>query len=564
MMMFEEPAAQPAPPAGASDKGTEFPSYLMRRQGIYYFKRRIPADVVRTLKLPNAQIWKSLETDDLQLAVKKREMELREFDALVASARARVKSGKRTAALKPRGEGTTKYLLSAHIPSLLSRFEYGLLSTDDEERKLLDREERAERLEMLEQGLLGLYDMAAAEDYSSMEEVAQMLLEMERLVAPPRSEVRQELLRELLVKDIELMEIQRDRLKGRMRLTPKELPAAPRDLPTMLDLVGAWKRKQSQTRTVDAYLGFVQDFESLVGALPVIALKKEHALLYRDDLAARGLSRDTVKNRVGGLTTILRYGLQEGLCALPKNPFDDVSYDAIPERPAFQDRRGYEMGELVQLFQSPLYTQRLRVTGQAAESAYWAPLLGPFVGGRIEEIAQLRVEDVQCINGVWALRIASLDADQHLKTESSYRLVPLHEEVIKCGFLAYVAGVKRDGYDRVFPSQRNANKYERWGNALGKWYSGYLDSIGLSDERLCYHSFRFTFKQRCTLCGIENEVRDALAGHWYSKNDAGRGYMRATDRQYPFPALVDAIRKLDYAELDLSHLHVKDPYNGVD
>jgi integrase len=185
------------------------------------------------------------------------------------------------------------------------------------------------------------------------------------------------------------------------------------------------------------------------------------------------------------------------------------------------------------------------------------------VGARIEEIAQLRIEDVQCVNGIWALRIANLDAEQNLKTDTSYRLIPLHSEIIRCGFLVYFAKIKLAGHNRVFPSLSNKNKYSRWSVALGKWYSRYLDRIELTDKRLSYHSFRYTFKQRCTQSGIEMEVRDALTGHWVSKSNAGRGYMKAAERQYPFPALVNAIQMLRYDELDLSHLYVKDPYKGL-
>jgi integrase len=246
-----------------------------------------------------------------------------------------------------------------------------------------------------------------------------------------------------------------------------------------------------------------------------------------------------------------------------QNPFENIDFSGVPERPAFEDRRAYEVSELSALFNSPLYIQGPQTMGQAKESSYWAPLVGPFVGARIEEIAQLRIEDVQQINGVWALRIANLDAEQHLKTDTSYRFVPLHEEIIRCGFLVHWAQMARQGHTRLFPSQSNQNKHKRWSNALGKWYSAYLTKIGLKDERLCYHSFRYTFKQRCTQCGIQDEVRDALSGHWVSKSTPGRVYMKTSGRQYSFPSLVNAIRMLRYDELDLRHMYVADPMKGV-
>jgi hypothetical protein len=174
------------------------------------------------------------------------------------------------------------------------------------------------------------------------------------------------------------------------------------------------------------------------------------------------------------------------------------------------------------------------------------------------------MDDVMCINGVWTMRIANLDKDQHLKNDTSYRMVPLHEEVIRFGFLVYVARMKLAGHKRVFPSALNENKYGRWGNALGTWYSRYLEKIGLDNTRLCYHSFRYNFKQRLTNCGAHNEVRDALMGHWAGYRESGKGYLKGANRQYPFPALVNAIGLLQYKELDLSHLYVEKPYACIE
>jgi len=527
---------------------------MMRRSGVYYFKRRVPSVIARKLKLTSNQVWKSLNTTDLVVAKLKLNDELAEFGRLIDSAKDKAEPPSRPGADRV---ATTKFLLPEHIQPLLKRFEFFYLQTDDEERRALSREKREERLACYEEWLADLYDRAAADDFESMNEVAEQLLSWERLIAPPGSAVRQQLLKELLVKDIEVMEVQRNRLLGQVRLTPKDAPPSPRAMPTLLSVFFEWKKTQKEVRTIDTYHAYVGEFERLVGALPVASLSLRHAEKFRDELAERGLVRTTVKNRVDGLAMLLRYGLQKRLYDSQANPFADLDLDQVPARPEWEERRAYEVNELNQLFHSPVFTRGARPSGQAVESCYWAPILGPFVGSRLEEISQLRVEDVQRINGVWALRIANLDESQHLKTASSYRLVPLHDEVIQCGFLDYVEQVKKAGHQRVFPSHRNNNKYKRWGNALGKWYSGYLDDIGMDDERLCYQSFRFNFKQQLAVCGVEDEVKDALAGHWFSRSDPGRGYMRTPKRQYPFPVLVNAIQKLHYSDLGLTHLHVQ-------
>jgi integrase len=215
------------------------------------------------------------------------------------------------------------------------------------------------------------------------------------------------------------------------------------------------------------------------------------------------------------------------------------------------------------LFRSEVYTDKTLPRGQASEAAYWVPLLGPLVGGRIEELAQLRIDDVERINGDWCLRICDLGEDQTIKTKSSFRRVPLHALLMKCGFLAFVARQAKAGHERVFHTLSNENANGTWSNALGKWYGRHLDKIGLSDRRLDFHSNRYTFRQQCSLCGIQNEVRDALTGHWSSNRDAGRTYMRAHERQYPLPLLVAAMSALRYDELRLDHLYVDEPMRGV-
>lgn len=543
------------------------PAYMHLREGIYYFKRKIPARAKRLMVPPKEQVWVSLETGNMQAALFRHAIELKAFedemkDILTASS----SNDRRASNCRARVQGTTQYMLEAHLPFLLNRYEHAHLTMGDDERQGADDEELDEQLAFLTDCRDTFKRRARAADYSCMEDTAEMLLSAEKLIAPPGSAVRTQLLRELLMLDIKILDEQIRRLNGEGSLTPQQEPIAPRKMITLLDAFEQWAATQKKPRTIKTYQGFVGEFESLCGALPVVAITTAHVERYRDHLTKDGLVRETVKNYVNGLATIVRFGHSKELYVLPQTPFDIVKFDMVPETPDDERWRAYEVGELVTLFQSPLYTSDYRPEGQAAESSYWAPLMGPFLGARIEEVAQLRISDIQCINGVWAVRIANLGPDQELKNIGSYRMVPLHQEIIECGFLAYAATQKRAGHERVFPSQNNDNQHKLWSNALGKWYSRYLDSIGLDDPCLVYHGFRFNFRQRLTLCGVQNEARDALSGHWLTKErtKAPRGYMRGAENQYPFPILVNEMKLLRYDELDLSHLHVDAPMEGVE
>ncbi len=539
----------------AVDPGeASLPKYLTLRDGVFYFKRKYPTDVVRA-GLP-AQVWRSLGTSDLQVAAEKLAAELKEFESNVARVRGKlVASPRLAAASRKAADGTTKYMLEAHIPAVLERYAYAYLQADDEQRRTSTREERQQMLLDANEGLAFWYDAAAADDFSAIDETADMLLAGERLIAPPGTKARALFVAELLKKEIELLETVRDRLCGKMKLTPKEPPVGARYLTTLTDLFDHWKKTQTLLRTIDTYRGYVQDFEAVHGALPVVAISKQHVFAFRDSLAGQGLARATVSNRVKGLMTLVAKGMADEEVRLEVNPFAGIDFDCVPETPASEVRRPYYVEELQQLFNSKLYTNGYRPEGQTREALYWAPLLGAFAGPRIEELAQLMVGDVRTVQSVWVLRIVNLDPEQHLKNVGSYRTVPVHSELVKCGFLRYVESVRAAGHERLFPSLRNDNKYESWSNALGKAHSRYLDDIGLEDPRLDFHSYRYTFRQQCAICGVEPEVRDALTGHWVSKNEGGRTYLQDADRQYPLEALVAAMNKLVYKELDLRHLH---------
>jgi integrase len=341
--------------------------------------------------------------------------------------------------------------------------------------------------------------------------------------------------------------------------TPASAAARSQSAPlTLRHLLESWKVKQSRHRTIQTFEGAVNEFHALHGALAAEDITRAHARRYRDMLVERKLSDGTIANRLGLLRTVFRFGQLELIEHILGNPFERIPVNSGMRQRVVKDRRAYSVAELNTVFSSKLYAQAYRPRGQVAEAAYWAPLFGPFVGARIEEVAQLRVEDIHQVNGTWCIRICDVGEDQKIKNLGSYRRVPVHDVLIRCGFLRFVQAQKTAGHSRLFPSLSNANANRTWSNALGKWYARYLDAIGLTDPALDYHSYRYAFKQQSSLCGIPNETRDALVGHWVGNRDAGRTYMRAEERQYPWPQLVSAMKLLRYDELDLSHLFVSE------
>lgn len=484
------------------------PKYLHKRGTCFYFKRKIPSDVIDGFPQYRGQIWKALGTGLLEKAKLLLSVEVTEFDLTVAELR------KQKAHLNAGDFG----LLPAR----------GNAGNTGHDKSISCKEALAHAT----QAAL----LASQLNRPRMNAVQTDARPQEHVFWPGRAERHQ-----------------------------SAEPGKPGAIqPTLLHLFEAWRVGQTRPRTIQTVKNTVLEFHELHGSMAAERISRQHARSYRDHLIERHLSDGTIENRLGFLSTLFRFGQIEHIEHVQGNPFQRIPVNGGQSLRAEKDRRAYNVSELNKLFVSPLYTTGYRPKGQAVDAAYWAPLLGPFVGARIEEVAQLRIDDVERINEVWCIRICNLDDDQNIKNPGSYRRVPLHETVIKCGFLAYVASQARAGHERVFPSLSNENANAVWSNALGKWFGRYLDTVGLSDPRLDYHSFRYTFRQQCSLSGIENEVRDALTGHWITNKDSGRTYMRAEERQYPFPKLVTAIKQLKYEELRISHLFIADPMGGVD
>ena len=68
---------------------------------------------------------------------------------------------------------------------------------------------------------------------------------------------------------------------------------------------------------------------------------------------------------------------------------------------------------------------------------------------RLEEIGQLRCEDIKTEGGIYYFDVNN-EGNSHLKNNSSIRQIPIHSTLIKLGFLDYVLTQK--GY--VFPDPK--------------------------------------------------------------------------------------------------------------
>jgi hypothetical protein len=87
------------------------------------------------------------------------------------------------------------------------------------------------------------------------------------------------------------------------------------------------------------------------------------------------------------------------------------------------------------------------------------------------------------------LGVVSLPA---AKSKAGGRLIPMHSEPIKLGFLDYVAGI---GRGRLFPGGVQSSRGGRRPHTFPERFPAYRRSRGVTRGQLAFHSFR-----KCFVC----------------------------------------------------------------
>jgi integrase len=313
----------------------------------------------------------------------------------------------------------------------------------------------------------------------------------------------------------------------------------------LASLVDKWAaEKQPRPKTVSRTRNIAGEFETLVEALSVERITRQHIMRYKDALLAGGQSAANINIKIPMLGTLLNYAFDNGL--ISTKPTSGVR--VADKRPARERRREFDAGALQAIFGSPVFTQGARPGAGAGEAAYWLPLLALFTGARIEELCQLSPDDIYeeeftgadgAHGKAWVVRFtADRTKRQELKTEGSERRVPLHAELIGAGFVSFVEHAKEQGRARVFHQLRPDVAGKESGN-FSKWFGRYLrNTCKVTDGRMVFHSFRHTFKHLARLAGISAEAHNAITGH--VTGDVADNYGGLS---YPLAPLVEAMRR---------------------
>lgn len=322
----------------------------------------------------------------------------------------------------------------------------------------------------------------------------------------------------------------------------------------MIDFFGAGTAVEDVTKT-----DFV-DFKDTLLQLPSNWAKRKET---------KGLSiRDAAKfNRTAGLPLLEVEALKlkrfkpvaDFFAWCASNGYTDTDPAAgITIRVAAKTKRkrdAFEPEDLQAIFASPIYT------GAASDAEWWKPgehrisdhrrwlpLLAAFSGARRGELVPLRTVDVVERDGIACLYIREHhdedgEATSTVKTEDSWRLVPLHPVIIDAGFLDYVEARRAAGKETLFEV--------RSGDEFGKWFARFLDKLKLTSKRKVFHSFRHSFETAMREAIDDFDARCRITGREHGHSSAIYGKGHSARR------LFEAISKISYPGLEVERLKAR-------
>lgn len=286
------------------------------------------------------------------------------------------------------------------------------------------------------------------------------------------------------------------------------------------ELIERWaNERKKDPKSRQAHEAVVRWFSERVGEMPIEKVTKKQVLEFKDKLLAEGTTASNVNVKLSRLRTLLNYAYDNDLVAVkPAAGIRVHDGDAAKNR-----RRPFDAEALKKVFGGPVHTLGQRPSGGKGEAAYWLPLLGLYTGARLEELGQLRPADVRresysrpdgTLSDAWVIRITSDEAQGlTLKNASSERIVPVHPELVRLGFVTLCTDAQKAGQERLFPDLR-PNVHGRLSAKWGEWFSAYLRTVcGVTDRRIVFHSFRHTFKDAARNCGVPEGVQRQLMGH---------------------------------------------------
>ena len=269
------------------------------------------------------------------------------------------------------------------------------------------------------------------------------------------------------------------------------------------------------------------------------------------------ISVDTQTKLISRMTSLWNFLIDEYPDYVTQNVFKKKSV-TVSSRKAKDKRESFTDEDIKTIFHHKNYLPAI-FEGNANVTIkfpyYWIPILSCMCGARLEELCQMRVEDIIKVEGIWVYRLREIgkynEEETRVKNPYSERDIPIHPELIDTlKFIQYVKHVKKLGHERVFwELPKIGHVYNK---NIGRYFNEkYLVKIGLKKRGKSFHSFRHSVETHLTNANVNGRYIDFLQGH-AQKGIGGSIYMKGIKVEVLFE---ECVKKINW-DVDWNKLKV--------
>lgn len=215
----------------------------------------------------------------------------------------------------------------------------------------------------------------------------------------------------------------------------------------------------------------------------------------------------TVKKYLDCYKSLFGWCMNE--CYIDRNPFQTIKGRVALKKP--DEERGEFSEEQIKTMLEELDSRRLA----KKDYAYWGTLIGIYTGARVNEVAQIMLDDIKQDNGVWYFDMND-DEGKKLKNKASRRKVPIHQSLLDRGLIEHRDTLKKKRKDRLLHELTFCPK-NGYGRNLSRFFNQtFLVKLGMKSKQHVFHSLRHTVVTRLTQAGHDEKKVKAIIGHTQS------------------------------------------------
>jgi len=337
---------------------------------------------------------------------------------------------------------------------------------------------------------------------------------------------------------------------------PEIVSLTPKSGKTLADCQARWKedRETAKKRVREAHMremsGAVELFEQTQGVRDIADIRRRHLVAFRSHLETSGKFKiATVNKKTSMITTLLATAERH---AWIENAVRGNIFLEVPE--GDDDKDPFSTDELAYIFGYRTFTSEALDTRVKAgrELQFWLPVISCLHGLISSEIIQLGPDSIVCYPGTDILCFNVTTAGgRHTKVLSRKRFVPIRRELLNDGgLLALVERAKLSGWRSLWSAVEDKDgDGDRVASMFSSFWSDFLrHDLGIKDAKKSLYSLRHSFKDSLRGIGAEDHIQNALMGH----AEPGTGRRYGTKRKpppVPISMLNETVHRLEWSFL---------------